>query len=666
MSRQNHEQVFSSRYCVKNALGDFHPWKGFEVTDSLSGKDYLLFSLPPGSRATICSRDLSMRDSLFSGSSRMTLKALSLQETENEIIFLLPQFEILGLEGACAGMKPDAALTSLGEIVSGILEIISGGLFFGNLSAGSLAVSGGRPVILPCAYLVPSEILYKEYSAGRNTVSDPLLDDLVALGGIFNLFCPHLSPEVRGDCAKMAEGLASLDSRVCAGDYYSLMDGIRAFTGNRDIRIPDLALLSRIETPHGAAMNRLRQKAFKARDGEKHLVIIKGKSGEGKSTFLGSAIRQMRDEWGLSGEGIPGDRGIFQNLDAGEEVEAAGFTVFDDQFQDSLLSGYIIDRLSRDLEHRNLAVVAIDEKTHPDFIACLRAEGTSSKCRIDEIELPELPSSRKIELVGSLVSPNTLRCLGGRLDGSSTLAELSIMAKTCALTGSGSGKGNGPASADTILEGLPAEERSVLDFIAVFRFEVPLSILQRIYSTEEKGFFAVLQKLLSMGLVRARAESSSISGKKTCLVYRVGSQSMSEKIRSAIPPSRKKELHVNIAQLLKEISEAPLAYIYYHLACCNHNEEAAFKGIEIFHLLLHRKRVNPITCFNESFMGRKLDRHLPAETRFKLYLELGDYFSESRGPSEKGPGDARRTYPGQRQGKTLQRSCLGILPAWPA
>ena len=43
---------FNSRYIVQTMLGEFPPWHGFKVSDSLSEKEYLLFSRElPASRA---------------------------------------------------------------------------------------------------------------------------------------------------------------------------------------------------------------------------------------------------------------------------------------------------------------------------------------------------------------------------------------------------------------------------------------------------------------------------------------------------------------------------------------------------------------------------------------------------------------------------------------
>ena len=711
MVAKNNEEGLTSRYSVRKALGDYHPWKGFEVTDTLSGKDYLLFSLPPGSRSAICASDLSMRNSLFPGISRMTIKALSLQESEGGITFLLPEFEFTGLESACRAMKPDEAAACLGEIVSGILETLSGGLFFGNLSPGSLVVSGGKPVILPVAYLIPCEILGMEYYTGGKILSDPLLDDLASLGEIIRLFCPHLAPGIRSGCAAFAEGLASLDSRVSPDSYYPMMEGARLLPGCENARIPDLILLSRVDTPHVAAMNRLRIAAERAREGGKHMVIVRGKGGEGKSTFLKSAMSRMREEWGLEGGAIPGDKGVFQDLDSGEEGEAAGFAALDDHFEDSILGGFFIDKLARDLEHRNLVLVTVDEKADPEFVDCLRAEGTANRFIIDEIELPAIEGARKAEMAAAQAGPATLSCMGGSLDGSLTLMELSVIAKSCALAAA-AGKGGEAAAGMRVPEGLTAEERSVLDFIAVFRFEVPLSILQRIYSTEEKGFFSALQKLLAMGLVQARAETSSISGGKICLLFRINGRSMGERIRSAIPPSRKKELHLNIAQFLKDVREAPAAYIYYHLARCSHGEEAAFKGLEIFHLLLEQEEGQPDNALPRKLHGNEArpasarrdpvqalpgarglllpDRQHRAGRASLPQVQGGDEpqrrvadheadrdggdqarvrdtreegrLQEGRGPSEKGARDARGIHPGRRQGQALQRPRLGALP----
>jgi len=75
------EPGFTSRYAIKKALGAFPPWQGFGVTDSLSGKDYLLFSLVIPSETSISTDDLLMRDYLFSGAADDSLRAFRYSRT---------------------------------------------------------------------------------------------------------------------------------------------------------------------------------------------------------------------------------------------------------------------------------------------------------------------------------------------------------------------------------------------------------------------------------------------------------------------------------------------------------------------------------------------------------------------------------------------------------
>ena len=43
MNRKREKKGIDSRYARKRVLGDFLPWTGHEVTDTLSSRDYLLF-----------------------------------------------------------------------------------------------------------------------------------------------------------------------------------------------------------------------------------------------------------------------------------------------------------------------------------------------------------------------------------------------------------------------------------------------------------------------------------------------------------------------------------------------------------------------------------------------------------------------------------------------
>ncbi|MCX5754365.1 MAG: sigma 54-interacting transcriptional regulator, partial [Candidatus Krumholzibacteria bacterium] len=177
------------------------------------------------------------------------------------------------------------------------------------------------------------------------------------------------------------------------------------------------------------------------------------------------------------------------------------------------------------------------------------------------------------------------------------------------------------------LDALSGEERSVLGFLAVFGFEVPLSFLLGIFAPEEHGIFAALQNLVARGLVKSRAEVSSLAGGDLAIVYSPASSSAAREVLRSLPPERKESIHRSIARLFAERRNAPSLYTFFHLVRSGAREEAALKGLEILRSFMKRKKLAALNCFNVSYMEEGLDRALPVDTRFNLYLELGNHFS---------------------------------------
>ncbi len=618
------KQSFTSRYAIKKALGSYSPWLGYSVTDSLSGKDYLLFSLLPPEKVSLSSNDLRMRDFLFANGDRRMTKTLSLQEFSRGIIFLFPHNELIPMTKALPSMRASEALELLRSLGSSVLKKLSAGKFFHNLNAQSLVMIEDELMILPTAYLLPGEVKEKLDSLPPSQrCRQPLFGDLNDLGEIFSIFSPYLTEGISARCEKISDGLKSVSTATGREDFFRLVKTIASFIDDPGIDTKFIAGRQPPIEPAEREMTKLHRAAYKARDGDKQLVLVNGANGNGKTTFLEEAVREFEKGCGLKGSGIIDDHSTFKDSGDSEENNYCDYIIFDDHAVEPLLCGYIIDRLSRDLSHLKIAVVAINEDSPPYFLSALREEAAGKRIGIVEIELPRLKPDGKRIIFEHFLPPGGDKTLIGMIDAGKPLSLMNVSVRMLL----DPGRMDHPAPVKKLIDLLTPEEKSVLHLIAVFRFQVPLSILQSVYSTDLEEFYTILQKLITLGLVTARGAISPLSNWELCLVFSISSRSLSKTILSAIPTRRKKELHINIAQILKELQHTPLSYIFYHLANCGERAEAAFKGYEIFQLFLSRKKVNAINCFNEGFMSRKLDTYLPPEMRYKLLLDLGNFFS---------------------------------------
>ena len=202
--------AFTSRYAIKKALGAYSPWQGFGVTDSLSGKDYLLFSLSVPAETTVSADDLQMRDYLFSDIPGDGLHTLSIQENGGGLFFLLPWQELVPLKKMLPSMDPAGCLDILRSLAAVFLDCVSTGRFFHNLSIDSIVMSGQSIGILPTAYLVPEAVLDRLEDSSCSPGAGELYDDLSAFGELLVLFSRYLPRERAAACIETADLLRSL------------------------------------------------------------------------------------------------------------------------------------------------------------------------------------------------------------------------------------------------------------------------------------------------------------------------------------------------------------------------------------------------------------------------------------------------------------------------
>ena len=617
------EQGFTSRYTIRKALGKYPPWQGYEVTDSLSGKDYLLFSLVQIGDASVSTDDLLMRDALFIDIASGGSRALSIQENGGGVFFLLPSQRIAPLPKILPSLSPEENLTLARSLTGSLLDCISTGRFLGNLSIESIVVMEGTVSILPTAYLIPPEVLRRLDGTDQRTGgTQALFRDLDDLGAVLDLFHRYLPAGPDGECADLREAVRRTGPGATGGQMRDLASALASFAG-REGPAPALVAGRRpsMRWPAGIEQT-VRETARAAKENGPQMIVLRAPSGAGATAFLEQVAASAAVSEGLRPLGPVGDLDTFSETEETTDQPRAEAVLHDGDHLDPILCGHVLDRISRDLADRRLAVVHIPDEKPPRFVEALAREAAGRGYAVVDLALPALEPHQRRETALSLIGDGDRSVAERSLSDDDTLAVMELKVRLAAAPGTRpAAVGKGPLSA------LGAEEKSVLHFLAVFRFEIPLSLLKGVFSTEEGRFYAVLHRLVSLGFVRARAERSPVCGDRLCSVYRISSAGVARMTEHSIPAARRRELHARIAQILKETAGVPPAYILYHLVRCGEHKEAAFRGLQAFQSLLGHRRLGAVTCFYEGFLGAKLDRRLPTEVRLELMLELGDFYS---------------------------------------
>jgi transcriptional regulator with GAF, ATPase, and Fis domain/tetratricopeptide (TPR) repeat protein len=614
MAGENLEQNHVSRYITKKVLGDYPPWRGYSVTDSLSEKKYLRFALLPGEQLTLSLVDLRMREALFSG--EIFPRTLSLEKSNGEISFLLPFTELIPLTKALPSMEPQKSALMMKKLFAEILARMREGLIFGNLIHESFVLAGKELWILPTAYLLPTEIHAMLTGEGNGLENEEalLLKDIRDIGALLGICARYVPPDkseaVRKLSLRFAEAPSGCDLYDLTDELISLfsMDKLKAFTSPL-MEPPYIA-------PSGALEN-MEEAARRATADERQLVMVSGRNGEGKSRFLRESAKKLTGELGYERGLFLSDQNLFQDAELGTFPNAFEFVIVDDHSQEPLISCHMIDRLCHDLRHCKLAIIVVNEKSPGYFIDSLREECRRKGIGITRIALRPLDPAEKKRAASSLLPKRSSQAIPR---GKRSLASMILNVR-------GRLAVDHPKKSPSLLGSLTEEERSILNFMAVFCFEVPLSFLQTVYSISGHDMYSTIKKFRTLGLITARAEVSNLAGGELCLLYKISSRSLAMDMLAAIPRERKQQIHRNIAYMLKEIAQAPALYIFHHLARGGELAEAAEQGYRLFQSLLSRKNLSAINCFNESYLSEKLDEHLPCETCFNLLLELGNYFS---------------------------------------
>jgi len=183
MEKEFSKKSLLTRYSIKESLGKFSLWNCYVVSDSLSEKEYLLFSLP-----------LPKRSHLFSSLLENACPIIYMQRSDGEITCLTPAFDFVPITKALPSLKSARARKALGTVITDFLILLRRGLFLHNLEPKSVVISEGKVLLLPTSYLLPGEILNTiiDTEGDDRAARSGLIHDLKSMGKVLKSFSPCL------------------------------------------------------------------------------------------------------------------------------------------------------------------------------------------------------------------------------------------------------------------------------------------------------------------------------------------------------------------------------------------------------------------------------------------------------------------------------------------
>ncbi|MFO7915268.1 MAG: sigma 54-interacting transcriptional regulator [Candidatus Krumholzibacteriales bacterium] len=619
------EKKRKSRFMINTDIGEYPPWQGYDATDLLNANNYLLFSFLPPRNISLSLEDLHMRSNLFGELDSATLPILSLEKNGREIIFLLRRYNLTGLKDHLAKAGNGERLEILRKIAATVFAGWNRGLYFNNITLESLSIVDGHPVILPTAYLIPPGIAagLTERDATGNDSCPRLFADMRSLGEIFSFFQTFLSGEESRSCADIAGKLRDPDCRGTSAELFKTLDMIKNFLGMEE----ELGAVTTREELLLPPPDRIREKIVESLEGMEDggVIFIRGENGEGKSSLLKIILDEILPGYGFSGRMLSQD----QLFSAEPEIELSRdehseCILFDDHLQNPFLCCHISYKILRYARNGSPVICAVGSSTPEYFIEPLIRDCRRYSMPVETIELPQPDEGEKLQLLAGKLPPEKFSEYNEKPGTSGRMIWINYAVNLFLLSGEKEAERlDGPA----LLNRIGSMEKSILTFMAVFKFNIPLVILKKVYSTTEDSFFRALQNLINLGLVSEKAGESKLSRGTLCQLFSLSSRTLAEEIRGSIPAERRIQLNSNIVMLLENIPGIPSAYRNYHLLHSGEKESAAANYYKSFRKFLGQGSSSSISCIFSSFSNAELYNYLPLEMYAKLLVEAGDHFS---------------------------------------
>jgi len=623
MERNHSKKTILTRYSIKRALGEFSFWNCYIVKDSLSEKEYLLFSFPISEETAIDLEDLKSRSYLFKRTtSTNTWHTINIIKSDGEIAALVPYNEFAPITKTLPLEKKGKVKDQLSKIIRVLLEHTSTGLFFSALNSESIVKSGNKLIFLPTTYLLPTELhlALKNETIEFDIDKFQLITQIKYTGKILELFSKHLEEELSYKLKKLAKEINELDYESKLSKVIEIINDLSDIAEIQNLNRPVIPLsvfsYSYIHTSDIIKM--LKEKIERLSADTKHLIIIEGKCGDGRTSLLRNLHRNLERKWNFGKGLILNETLVFSTHRIKELSNDYSFFIIDDHFFTQTLSFYIVDAIFKSLDEFNFGLVAIDSELDRELLKSIEEEATRGGIKVTRFKVKPPGKAKKEEFIQTILQilPKKQKYNYNVEDMTPEEIRISFIPEYSELP-----KRKKPL--DTLVQ----NERSLLNFLSVFMFEAPLSFLKEIYSTENDGLYDTIQNLVRKGLVKRRAARTSLSQERIAIHYSIASRTISWNVCKNIPKRRIEELHRNIANLLAQRKNIPLAYLFYHLLEGGERREAARIAVRIARSLIKEKREKAIRLFNSIFTSRKLEKEVSPEERFKLLLEIGNYFS---------------------------------------
>jgi len=619
------EKKRKSRFMINSDIGEYSPWRAYDATDLLNANKYLLFSFLPPGNTSLSLGDLNMRGNLFGELDRTIFPILSLEKNDREIIFLLRRYNLKGLKDHLAKATRSERLDILRKITGTVFAGWNRGLYFNNITLDSIAIVDDHPVILPTAYLIPPGIIrfLTEQDVPPNERCPRIFNDMRSLGEVFSFFQTFLSGAESKSCADIAIRLRESDCREITSELFDTLNMIKNFLGLEE----NLGAVTTREELLLPPPERIKEKIIKSLDEMEDggLIFIRGRDGEGKSSLLKIIKNEILSETGFTGRMLSQDQLFSTEPEmehpAGEDSECM---LFDDHLQNPFLCCHLSYKILRYARNGRTVICAIGDSTPEYFIDPLIQDCRRYSIPLKTIEMPLPDQKEKLQLLASKLPPEKFGECRDSLEAASRMTWINYALNLYLLSGEKeAGQLDGPA----ILNRIDSMEKSILTFMAVFKFDIPLNILKKVYSTAEESFYRSLQNLMNLGLVIETAGESRLSRGTLCQLFSLSSRTLAEEIRKSIPEERKIQLNSNIVMILENIPGIPPAYKNYHLLNSGEKESAAASYYKSFRKFLGQGSSSSISCMFSSFSNAELYKYLPLEMYAKLLVEAGDHFS---------------------------------------
>jgi len=591
------------------------PWRISALLDPITEKKFRLFSL--GSRTPVSFSPVVLlyrSDAAQLIGETRCASVVSSALGNDRVEILTPWFDLLELEHI-----DDAELAALIDALLRTLALFEKHCFFATElfpEAMGRGESGGW-VLLPPAYATPVRVeprgpagsrahaVFESFEypeeTDRRAHHTALVAEFVSrhIGPLPEPSSPGSGPPFRTRLIRTAESIARGELGSTGEVYQRLFD----IPLEEPSLPPSLSKRERdVETALRAAEERVVERVLE----EGSVTVLEGDPLCGKTRIIGETARRLRDR---------GERDVFVldewDLYAKTRSKLAQAGRAPTTGKPALPPVWMID----DIDEKMLAasdfsgsMIESDSFPRGSVVVSVQSSGVSKET---------------IEFLGKLKSLRGARyekiTLGGATDERLkdfvewVLGRLETHSET-----DGISEGE---PIDRVLGRLPAEERQLLEFLAVARFSLPVDVVLSVFPEREHGIPYAAHRLISLGMLAQVYRQTSSKGAHT-LFLRVSSAGLRRLICDRLPPARRRTLHRTLALAAEEPGYFPACFLLFHSLKANDAELAGRHLVRYLKDTKSERRDPFVISLYPEIVGGSIIETLPFGDRVLACYEL--------------------------------------------